>query len=696
MCDSLINATLDSNKITVLILQIKETWGNWFEPNELLALVAAVTALVVGVFTILSISISLHKEKIWGIKADDFRKLAKPFSLLCIMIIFLILIALNIIAMLFNCEIACIIISIFSIGFAICFCVQEIPILTREEKRLWKIVKKNIKYEKKGNLYVIKLPKNLDGVISHLLFEKNISEVYRELSCKFIGCECKKKNTALLDELLVKQNERLFKDKSFEILLLEKNDADIPITQIHESAIENIKIILKLEKTDIVEILTESSYDRVAQSLLAIANSKIYTTDNKANNDINEKLFDIFANNIFSPLVCEKRKIEIEKRNFFFGIIMAVLSYTINNGNDWFLKILRKYYKNETEMINNYTNMPEFFIITCWLLYNAQKEGSLANDDVKKMIYKFVNESDKKKSIWKELYKDITVFGCSEQEHFSIKTLLDIYKINELHNVGTNVDININEYLPGKSLLNWFFEMLFSSDYSHDTEPQELFVNCNKVEKERIADYLKHEWIDEDDRIKNKLLKGQRFFDPNRSCTKPQENFNNLIAWANQMLKNFVEDSFGVVNDDFLIELKKSMIEKVKSNLQKLPSFNDKIDLSDTQIEKLRNYCHKTQNDMQALAVINSYIKTIPDRIISKGLNFNFEIDEKESKVEFLADEEINEKINTQYSKGDGRYFYYDLKCNIFMTREELFNIIKKKHFVMQLAFRIKEKTNAA
>jgi hypothetical protein len=540
-------------------LQIKEIEANWLCTSELIALVTATTALVVGVFTVLSITVSLRKEKIWGITNDDFKKLMNSkISFLRMMIIFLVLASLNIIAMLFNFEIICIAISIISMGYAGFFCEQEISILIKKETKLWKIIKENINYGKKDrseneNDEEEEREKIIDNVLSHLLFEKNIKKIYRELCCKPTGDgyeENNANNVNLLDSLLEKQKERLLKnkDKDLELLSLEKNDTDIPITQLYESAIENINLLLKFDVFSLIKSLNDDPYSDtkpllnninhldyyIVQSLFVIVNSKVNIIDNKLNNNIYKRLSDIFTNNIFRQLAYEE--INDEKRNFLFKILTTMLSDlsdTTNNNKDWFLNILYefyKYYGDYESDIFNYLNILEFFIVTSWFLYYMQKEEfSTTNVDTKEMIRNFVTKLDEENSSWGKLYQKFTKFGYSEEySNFKIKILLDIHKIIARYNV-----IN-SEYLSEESLLNWFFEMLFSSDCIDSIDPQKIFEKCDKEESIRIANHLKHEWIDDNDQIKRKVPEKQTFFDSSRNDIEPHENFNNLIAWANR------------------------------------------------------------------------------------------------------------------------------------------------------------------
>jgi hypothetical protein len=685
----------------------------------MIALVAATTALIVGVFTVLSITVSLRKEKIWGVTIGDFKKLMSfeiPF--LYMMIIFLALTAINIIAMLFNCEIACIAISIISIVCAGFFCEQEISILIKREEKLWKIVRENMTYKKRDRSEIEndkekEREKIIYNVQSHLLFEKNIKKVYEKLCCskkdRKYKYEYQENNANFLDSLLDKQKDKLLKNKykSLKLLLLEKNDTDIPIMQLYESTIENINLLLKSDKKfDVLDIIKKPEDDiysdtrlllkhinkldsYIVQLLFDIIDSKINTIDNK--NNIYEKLSDIFTDNIFKQLAYEE--ISDAKRDFLFKILTEMLSRTIYDGKDCFLNILYefyKYYGDYESGIVSRPNISEFFIAICWFLYYTQiKEFPTTNAYTKEMISNFVNRSDKENYSWKELYQKFTEFGyLGEYSNFNIKVLLDIREIIALHNVVSDIDNNIiiDNYLSEKSLLDWFFEMLFSSNCLYRINPQKIFENCSKKKNFEIAYYLKLEWID-DNKIKEKLLEKQIFHDSNRNNIEQQENFNDLIAWVDERLIDSIK-AMEDISDAFLIEQKKYMIERVNDDVKKLHCFNDEIDFSNEPINGLENFCYKTQNEMFVKAIIDSFVAYLEN--LAKEATY-IKIDEEKSQVRALTDEEINEKIDSQFKRKDGLYFYKEYKCNIFTTREEVFDIIKKKHFVMQLAYRIKK-----
>jgi hypothetical protein len=213
-----------------------------------------------------------------------------------------------------------------------------------------------------------------------------------------------------------------------------------------------------------------------------------------------------------------------------------------------------------------------------------------------------------------------------------------------------------------------------------------MFEKCNDEEKIKIAHYLRDKWTnDEGQIIMNRTFEEQKIFDSYRCFIRSPENVKSFIDWANEVLKNFHETSTEDINTDFLIEKKKEMIERVKSELQKGPKFNNKIDLSDEPVRSLKDYCHKTQNDMYAKTIIDSFAVYLLN--LAKK-NISIEIDEEKSQVSSLNDEEIKITIDNKFKKEGEQYLY---NGNIPMTRNNLFNIIKKKYFVMRLAYRMKK-----
>ena len=115
-----------------------------------------IIVLLPAIITIVSISLSLAKEKVYGVSLDDFVKLRKKsiYSFTHMVVIMSISVALYTIFHIFSTDVTIFVLDGFAFGYSMIFSIQEIPVLVRDKERLNKIIRYRYENEDKNELFL--------------------------------------------------------------------------------------------------------------------------------------------------------------------------------------------------------------------------------------------------------------------------------------------------------------------------------------------------------------------------------------------------------------------------------------------------------------------------------------------------------------------------------------------------------------
>lgn len=160
------------------------------------------------IFTIITISLSLPSEKIYGISITKFRRLRVGiyFSFLEMILITVLIFTLYTFFKIFNSITLIWALDFIAIVFAILFTIQEIPILVHNNKSIINVVKKAwMSKNKKSMEYgTSAIRTDLHTVIQNIVLQNGIVSTYNALKNEGSG------DSATLNELLSINNEYLF------------------------------------------------------------------------------------------------------------------------------------------------------------------------------------------------------------------------------------------------------------------------------------------------------------------------------------------------------------------------------------------------------------------------------------------------------------------------------------------------------
>lgn len=295
-----------------------------------------ILVLLPAIITVVSIVLSLTKDKIYGVTLNNLNKLRgfwfyTFFHMVLVLIgVFLVFTFLSI----FELFITIYVLDVICIFYSVYFSCQEIPVLMHDNRVIGRIIKNRYKNRDKrdnlGNQYVENL---LKIVITNIIFEEGLYTAYSLLYEK----EDQNHNAVLLNYLLELQNRFLWRArKDIEFIKSNINGVyqDIDIVKAIDMGFENIFELLEFRKEfdyKIIVIGNDETYQltRSLFSLYEICESIGLHEKEK------EKLKQM-ANRLFLHSFSEEKE---SPKTYSFIILMAI--YTLSDGETWFVRALR-------------------------------------------------------------------------------------------------------------------------------------------------------------------------------------------------------------------------------------------------------------------------------------------------------------------------------------------------------------------
>ena len=143
-----------------------------------------IVSVNITVVTILSISLSLQKEKKYGLYNSDFNKIRSKiysqYSFLQICLISIFLIFCMSVSYLLCLYISCIGAAILLIIYSFIFCYEEIPLLNHNKKRINNILTKYLDYlySKEYDIKDQETTKIVNKCLVNMAYEESIKQVY--------------------------------------------------------------------------------------------------------------------------------------------------------------------------------------------------------------------------------------------------------------------------------------------------------------------------------------------------------------------------------------------------------------------------------------------------------------------------------------------------------------------------------------
>lgn len=605
---------------------------------------AIVVTLVPCIITVVSISLSISKEKIYGVTINEITELRGRFYFTFFHMILITCGIIGIYSLLsaFNARIGIYCLEFISFIYSIIFSAQEVPILVHSKWAIKRILNKNyLQINRQDQIFEKESSKIFNTMITSIILTEGIDTAFNLLNKK------DRNSQELLDYLLTMQNtffwnvlDDISTDKSSPTDLYK----DISISDAIDAGYENItKFVSNYSKTDIGTKLEAKKYYQITRSLFSL--HELCSLLGLQKKESKEIISMISGSSIFTFLG--------QKNRFGISPIVCMLATTLNDGKTWFVRFLRD---NDffPSTIFDFEKCP-IGIFVCMMLNHLIVKKVLSEDEEKELIF-FIDEPVKglnaDGSTWKKLMAQSIEFGKKESVVESIIALLRYYdSVDEgifyFHGTRKLAVYNGDDDFTKQDIFHDWLLLVFASSYN---DLSEIYFNktldkLNIEEKKILSEELSENWLDQ-----GKLKKDidttflQRF-----GIEFPFEFCENNLAlnMINQLIKfhdSFYREKFNnYINSDVtsLQDSKKTIVKKFEEVVSKNFFFDPKLSV-EKEMEKCFRFTIRAHDYEKILEL---YLGQLPDsfmRMINEPLKKEFG---KERFYEKNIDDQIAKKI---------------------------------------------------
>lgn len=296
---------------------------------------AVIITLIPCIITIISISLSMSKEKIYGVTFNEISSIRGSFYFT---FFHMILITCGIVGIystlsFFGLKIVIYSLELISLIYSVIFSIQEIPILCHSKWIIKRILNENYLKTSRNNLLYEQESTNIFNImITNIIFTEGISTAFNLLKK---NKKEKEKNIELLDYLLSMQNEYLW--KVLESLSLEKTSLS--------DTYYDVSILDAIDKRyDNMENMISGTYEKY---LLTKIDKDKYYHITRSIYSLHNLCFKLELQNkekeIMIPIITYSGIFSFLDKNNELGMatIIGMLAFTLNEGNVWFVKLVR-------------------------------------------------------------------------------------------------------------------------------------------------------------------------------------------------------------------------------------------------------------------------------------------------------------------------------------------------------------------
>lgn len=574
-----------------------------------------IVVLLPATITIVSISLSLTKEKICGVYLNDFIKLRSKsvYSFPHMVLIMSISIALYTVFYMLSATMTIVLLDFFAFCYSIIFSIQEIPVLIQDKKRLNKIIRYAYDNINKTELFLIQNETNtLYRVIQYIVLNDGIVTAFNSLK-KNRGKEIKEYNSKLIEHLLSIQNDYFMETtEDIEVLTMNLNGEykNIELIKAINNAYSNVEIVLS--NKDIIESDEDFNTNTISHLIKSIFALHRLCNSLKLEGKETNKLKIITSSILLADYSVNKR----QKSMYTFALIMSVI--TLNDGDIWFIKQLRD---------NNLCSTALFFLDKCTLglfisiFISHILGGNIINDEKKAEIIAFLNEPAEGLNSygisWNRLLANQIEFTSSKLLTNSLTKLINIYRLvnpTQFTPFRSGATFDISQNFDEGAIINaWLEIILFMRSYNIDlVDFKNVIATLNQDAKSKLIDTLSQKWIVDNglnEKYQTSFLNYFNFY-------KVPINENYCNKEFIEYLANYRKDYYmnkvmrEISNADTDVKKMKSLIKEKFDKMERENEFlDDKIDLMSE-----NSFSFKWQLENKNLnELLSQYLDQLPD-----------------------------------------------------------------------------------
>lgn len=690
-------------------------------------IITAISSLVVSV---IGISISLQNDEYFGIKISKLYTLRveKHFSILQIIVISIILCVINLFYYMIDLYVAAITVSVISVAFAIIVACVEVPIMSKDEKAIIKILKNNLLFNHNNKN---ESSKELKDAVKYLLCHNNLKDTFNELKS-----DDEEYNKALFFKLLEFQHDIAFRLKS--IL-----DEQI-LYEVSGSLLENVfDVILNVFEFD------DTFYKEIEKNKYLLTRVLFRLEETPA---IQKRLREKISG--LCQLLTFTQHLKVPDTNFLAYIVIILVSETVKQGDFGIIKALRKEYSS---LMHNFrkedVSVDIFAIVSMHLYYLCNSDARIPTELKKDIIY-FINEEAYIEEFhriesWKTLFNNmLQEFNVNFENFIKLGLLLSdsleywIYD-NRAHFVILHSGYFVNWYLTNLlsssrirlfdfSKLNINFteikhyiksfgdncldengqfiitdEMMnivcFYDEESKRLEKFQAFENTHhkffnyinelKIESvnketEQVRNISFEEFSEEIKSDITNILVKEWGYNNSIDITNPKRSFAVLIEMFPDAI-NFKESILDYCRESVLFDIKNAIKSKKIYNDDSFEDnviilLNKKLKYATENIKSVipDYYIHNEElkqryiEKCQSLEEFDSRFLSTSTVVVENGFGFNFTVNSVD--IRKLKESELSEQVS-KYQRTDGQYVFN----GAFMPKEEITKIVNEKFIVI-------------
>lgn len=690
-------------------------------------IIAAIASLVVSV---IGISISLQNDEYFGIKISKLYTLRveKHFSILQIIIISVILCVINLLCYFFDLYCAAIAMSIISVVFAIIVACIEVPLMSKDEKAMIRILKNNLlfnHYNKKES------SKELKNAVKYLLWHNNLKYTFNELKS-----DDEEYNKALFFKLLEFQHDIALNLKS--IL-----DEQI-LYEVSGSLLENVfDVILNVFEFD------DTFFKEIERNKYLLT-SVLFKLEEIP--EIQKRLRKKISG--LCELLTFAQHLKVPDTNFLACIVIILVSETVKQGNLGIIKALRKEYSSLLHNFRKEDVSVDIFAIVSMHLYYLCNSDARIPEELKKDILHFINEEAyieeyHKIESWKTLFNNLLQeFNVNFENFIKLGLLLSdsleywIYD-NRAHFVILHSGYFVNWYLTNllsssrirlfdfsklninfaeiKHYIKSFGDNCLDEDGQFIITDKMVNIACfydeesKRLEKYQVFENTYHRFFkyinelkiesvnneteqvrnisfeDFSEEIRNYITDAivkEWGYNNSINITNPERSFAVLIEMFPEAI-NFKESIFDYCRESVLFDIKNAIKRKKIYNDN---SFEDNINILLSKklkyaTENIKSiiphyYIHNEElkqrymEKCRSLEEFDSRFLSTSTLVVENGFSFNCVINSVV--IRKLNESELSEQV-AKYQRTDGQYVFN----GAFMPKEEITKIVNEKFVVI-------------
>lgn len=690
-------------------------------------IITAISSLVVSV---IGISISLQNDEYFGIKISKLYTLRveKHFSILQIIIISVILCVINLLCYFFDLFCATIAVSVISVGFAIIAACVEVPLMSKDEKAIIKILKNNLlfnHYNKKES------SKELKDAVKYLLCHKNLKVTFSELKS-----DDKEYNKALFFKLLEFQQDIAFSLKS----ILDEQ----VLYEVSGSLLENVfDVILNAFEFD------NTFFKEIEKNKYLLTRVLFRLEETPA---IQKRLRKKISG--LCQLLTFTQHLKVPDTNFLACIVIILVSGTVKQGDLGILKALRKEYSSLMHNFKKEDVSVDIFAIVSMHLYYLCNSDARIPKELKKDILYFINEESyieeyQKIESWKTLFNNLLQeFNVNFENFVKLGLLLSdsleywIYD-NRAHSVILHSGYFVNWYLTNllsssrirlfdfsrlninfaeiKHYIKSFGDNCLDENGQFIITDKMMNIVCfydeesKRLEKFQVFENKHHKFFNyinelkiesvnnETEQVRNisfedfseeiisditNMLVKEWGYNNSIDITNPKRSFAVLIEMFPDAI-NFKEIILDYCRESVVFDIKNAIKRKKIYNDD---SFEDNIDILLSKklkyaTESIKTvipnyYIHNEElkkryiEKCRSLEEFDSRLLSTSTLVVENGFGFNFAINSVD--IRNLKESELSEQVE-KYQRTDGQYVFN----GAFMPKEEITKIVNEKFVVI-------------